>query len=113
MEGGYDMKLTKPIAYRIYSIAGFAFLFAYLLSFLFEGQVLYGLLEHFKADASTNITGANAAHVAGLFSGGFVSQNLGSARKVMIFAMGLCVFLSIPFYFPPSLLWAVGLIAAG
>ena len=38
------MKLTKPIAYRIYSILGFAFLFAYLLSFLFEGPVLYGLL---------------------------------------------------------------------
>ena len=107
------MKLTKPIAYRIYSILGFAFLFAYLLSFLFEGQVLYGLLEHFNADASTYITGAIAAHFAGLFTGGFVSKNIGSARKVMIFAMGLCVLLSIPFYFPPSLLWAVGLIAAG
>ena len=107
------MKLTKPIAYRIYSILGFAFLFAYLLSFLFEGQVLYGLLEHFNADASLYITGAIAAHFAGLFTGGFVSKNIGSARKVMIFAMGLCVLLSIPFYFPPSLLWAVGLIAAG
>ena len=107
------MKLTKPMAYRIYSIAGFAFIFAYLLSFLFEGQVLYGLLEHFNADASRYITGAIAAHFAGLFTGGFVSKNIGSARKVMIFAMGLCVFLSIPFYFPPSLLWAVGLIAAG
>lgn len=73
------MKLTKPIAYRIYSILGFAFLFAYLLSFLFEGQVLYGLLEHFNADASLYITGAIAAHFAGLFTGGFVSKNIGSA----------------------------------
>jgi DNA-binding CsgD family transcriptional regulator len=107
------MKLTKPMAYRIYSIAGFAFIFAYLLSFLFEGQVLYGLLEHFNADASLYIIGAIAAHFAGLFTGSFVSKTTASARKVMIFAMGLCVLLSIPFYFPPSLLWAIGLITAG
>lgn len=95
-----------------YSIAGFAFLFAYLLSFLFEGQVLYGLLEHFNTDAPLYITGAIAAHFAGLLTGGSVSKTAVSAQKVMIFAMGLCVFLSIPFYFPPSLLWAAGLIAA-
>ena len=40
------MKLTKPIAYRIYSILGFAFLFAYLLSFLFEGQVFQCRKSH-------------------------------------------------------------------
>lgn len=107
------MKHTKTIVYRIYSIAGFALLFAYLLSFLFEGQVLYGLLEHFNADASLYITGAIAAHFVGLFSGGFVIKNIASARKVMIIAMGICMFLSIPFYFSPSLLWAAGLIAAG
>jgi hypothetical protein len=27
--------------------------------------------------------------------------------------MGLCIFLTIPFYFPPSFLWAEGLITAG
>ncbi|NLK39090.1 MAG: LuxR family transcriptional regulator [Clostridiales bacterium] len=107
------MKLTKSIAYRIYSIVGFAFIFAYLLSFLFEGQVLYGLLDHFNADASLYITGAIAAHFAGLFTGGFVAKTTVSARKMMIFAMMLCVFLSIPFFFSPSLLWAVGLIVAG
>ena len=107
------MKLTKPKAYRIYSILGFAFLFAYLLSFLFEGQVLYGLLEHFNVDAPFYITGAIAAHFAGLFTGGLISKNITIARKVMIYAMWLCVFLSIPFYFRPSVLWAVGLILAG
>ncbi|MDD2361464.1 MAG: helix-turn-helix transcriptional regulator [Oscillospiraceae bacterium] len=107
------MKLTKPKAYRIYSIVGFAFPFAYQLSFLFEGQVLYGLLEYFNADAPLYITGAIAAHFAGLFTGGFISKNIASARKAMIFAMGLCVLFSIPFYFPPSVLWATGLIAAG
>lgn len=107
------MKHTKPTAYNIYSITGFAFLFAYLLSFLFEGQVLYGLLEHFNADAPFYITGAIAGHFAGLFTGGFVSKDIAAARKVIITAMGVCVFLSIPFYFSPSLLWAVGLVAAG
>ncbi|MDD4421754.1 MAG: LuxR family transcriptional regulator [Eubacteriales bacterium] len=107
------MKLTTPKAYRIYSNAGFALLFAFLLSFLFEGQVLYGLLEYFNADSSLYITGAIAAHFAGLFTGGLFSTDITSARKVMVFAMGLCVLFSIPFYFAPSLLWAIGLIASG
>ena len=61
------MRLAKPTAYRLYSIIGFSFLFAYLLSFLFEGQVLYGILEHFHVDAPIYITGAIAAHLLGCF----------------------------------------------
>lgn len=107
------MRLAKPTAYRLYSIIGFSFLFAYLLSFLFEGQVLYGILEHFHVDAPIYITGAIAAHFAGLFSGGFISKNIKTARMTMLFGMGICIIATLPFYFPLSFLWVTGLILAG
>jgi hypothetical protein len=54
-KGDNFMKQKWPMAYRIYSVLGLVFIFAYLLSFLFEGQVLYGLLKHFNTDASLYI----------------------------------------------------------
>ena len=43
-------------------VAAFSFSFAYLLSFLFEGQVLYGLLETRGVNASGYILGAMISH---------------------------------------------------
>ena len=39
---------------RFQSILAFSFLSTYILSFLFEGQVLYGLLEGFSLEQATN-----------------------------------------------------------
>lgn len=107
------MRLSKPTAYRIYSILGFSFLFAYLLSFLFEGKVLYGILAHFHTEAPFYITVAVAAHFAGLFTGGFISRNIKTTRITMLLGMGVCIIATLPFYFAPSFLWAAGLIIAG
>ncbi len=107
------MGLLKPAAYQRLSILGFSFLFAYLLSFLFEGQVLYGILEYYHTEAPFYITGAMAAHFAGLFTGGFLSRNMKTARMTMLFGMGICMITILPFYFPHSFLWAAGLILAG
>lgn len=107
------MRHSKPTICRTYIILGFSFLFAYLLSFLFEGQVLYGILEHFHADALFYITAAMAAHFAGLFTGGFISRNIKNARTTMLLGMGVCIITTLPFYFAPSFLWMVGIIIAG
>ncbi len=107
------MKLPKPHHYRYLSVAGFSFLFAYLLSFLFEGQVLYGLLEQFGVKTSFYITAAIAAHFAGLFSGGFVVKNISAARTFMLLGMGISFLATIPFYSAPPALLAAGLIIAG
>jgi hypothetical protein len=40
------MAQLKATNNRFFSIAGFSLLFAYLLSFLFEGQVLYSMLAY-------------------------------------------------------------------
>ncbi len=55
----------QSFQYRALSVLGFSFLFSYLMAFLFEGQVLYGLLESRQIEASGYIIGAIAAHFAG------------------------------------------------
>ncbi len=107
------MKFLKSLNNRFLSLAGFSFLFAYLLSFLFEGQVLYGLLDYFSVTYSYYITAAIAAHFAGLFSGGLFIRNSYSARVAMLAGMGVCLIVTLPFFFAPSVLWVAGLIIGG
>jgi DNA-binding CsgD family transcriptional regulator len=98
---------------RILSVAGFSLLSAYILSFLFEGQVLYSLLDLRKAEASGYILATIIAHFAGLLSCGFIVKSPKAAKYTMIRSMGVCLISTLPFFFAPSLLWHVGLIAGG
>jgi hypothetical protein len=66
------MAQLKATNNRFFSIAGFSLLFAYLLSFLFEGQVLYSMLAYNNVLGSPYILVAIIAHFAGLFSCGFL-----------------------------------------
>jgi DNA-binding CsgD family transcriptional regulator len=107
------MSKRKPPDNRILSVAAFSFLFAYLLSFLFEGQVLYRLLAHYEGDPSAYILAAIVAHLAGLFSCGFMVHSPRAARYVMLGGMGVCLIGTVPFFFAPSALWFAGLVISG
>lgn len=97
---------------RILSVAVFSFSFAYLLSFLFEGQVLYGLLSHFNIPADTYILSAVIAQFAGLFTCGFFIHTLKAAKCILWGGLLICLFVTIPFFFQPTVLWIAGLIVA-
>lgn len=99
--------------YRVLSVAAFSFLFAYLLSFLFEGQVLYSTIDVFGALSNTYILAAIVAHFAGLFSCGIFIKTPSRAKSSMIVGMAICLIATAPFLFAPSALWFVGLVAAG
>mgnify|MGYP000905319703 CR=1 FL=1 len=99
--------------YRNISVAAFSFLFAYLLSFLFEGQVLYSLLAHFGAQADSYILAAIVAHLAGLFSCGYFTKSPQMAKGIMAGGMLICLIATLPFFFPPSAIWFAGLVIAG
>lgn len=98
---------------RILSITGFSLLFAYLLSFLFEGQVLYGMLAYHDVQDSAYILTAIVAHFAGLFSCGYLVKSPIAAKYIMLGSMGVCLVATTPFFFVPSVLWAAGLIVSG
>jgi len=98
---------------RRLSTAAFSFSFAYLLSFLFEGQVLYSLLELHGADADRYILAAMIAHFAGLFTCGLFVRSHAAAKSTMLGGMGVCLAATIPFFFPLPDLWMGGLIVSG
>jgi len=95
------------------SVAAFSFLFAYLLSFVFEGQVLYSTIDAFGTQTSTFILAAIVAHFVGLFSCGFFIKTPNKAKSTMVIGMVICLIATVPFFFAPSTLWLVGLVVAG
>ena len=107
------MNLFKTINARRLSIAGFSFLFTYILSFQFEGQVLYSLLDLRGIDASGYMLAAIIAHFAGLFTCGLLVRSQKAAKSMTLGGMGLCLAATVPFFFPLAALWTGGLIVSG
>lgn len=107
------MNRFKTLNARRLSVAGFSFLFAYILSFQFEGQVLYSLLDLRGTDADRYILAAIIAHFVGLFTCGLFVKSQVAAKSMMLGGMGLCLAASVPFFFAPSSLWLGGLIVSG
>jgi DNA-binding CsgD family transcriptional regulator/MFS family permease len=107
------MSRLKVVNSRIFSIAGFSLLFAYLLSFLFEGQVLYSMLAYHDVHDSVYILAAIVVHFAGLFSCGYIVKSPIAAKYTMLSSMSVCLIATVPFFFAPSTLWAAGLIVSG
>ena len=107
------MNRFKTLNARRLSVAGFSFLFAYILSFQFEGQVLYSLLDLRGTDADRYILAAIIAHSAGLFTCGLFVKSQAAAKSMMFGGMGLCLASTVPFFFPLPALWMGGLIVSG
>ncbi|MGR6835960.1 response regulator transcription factor [Syntrophomonas erecta] len=95
---------------RRLSVLAFSLLFAYLLSFVFEGQVFYSLMDYFKISSTTFIFTAIIAHFVGLFGCGFFVKTSRAAKIVMLYGIGFSFVGSIPFFFSGSFLWTVSLI---
>jgi DNA-binding CsgD family transcriptional regulator len=106
------MYKLKTINNRVISVIGFSLSFSYVLSFLFEGQVLYNLIEYREAEAGSYIFVAIIATFAGLFSGGFFAKSAQKAKDIITIGMLLCLFVTVPFFFAQSILWHAGLIIA-
>ena len=71
------------------STTGFSFLFAYILSFQFEGQVLYSLLEMRGINASAYILAAMIVHFMGLLTCGLFVRSRSAAKSMMLSGMGI------------------------
>lgn len=107
------IKKLKTSNIRILSVISFSLLFAYLLSFLFEGQVLYSLLDYYGVQINAYILSAIVAHFAGLFLCGFFVRSPQLAKYVMSGGMLVSLVATVPFFFVPSMLWFMGLIISG
>ncbi len=103
----------ETIDKRTCSVLGFSFLFAYILSFLFEGEVLYSRLEFYSLEHSVFILIAMVSHFVGLIIGGLVTRNHTMAKRIMLWGMGLCLVATFPFYWGTAVLCMTGLVVSG
>jgi DNA-binding CsgD family transcriptional regulator len=113
LSGGIGINGFKFLTARRLSVIGFSFLFAFILSFPFEGQVLYSLLDLREIKPSGYILAAIIAHFTGLFTCGMFVRSKAAAKKTVLGGMGICLAAALPFFFAPSFLWMGGLIVVG
>ncbi len=99
--------MTKDRRHSIIAISLFSF---YLLSFLFEGQVLHTIIKRFDISIQNIFLYAIIANFLGLFICGFLINNQKNAKDVMVFSTITCILFIMPFFFLPSLLWYISLI---
>jgi DNA-binding CsgD family transcriptional regulator len=105
---GYNLSSSRKL-----SIAGFSFLFAYILAFQFEGQVLYSLLALRGTNTNCYILAVIIAHFIGLFTCSLFVKSMRDAKKMILSGMSLCLVATIPFFFAHSSLWLGALIISG
>ncbi len=98
------------IGSRRISVIGFSLLFAYLLSFVFEGQVLYGLTEYYQVSSTNFVFAAIIAHFIGLFSCGYFVKTPPAAKTAMLYSIAVSLAGSIPFFLALPFLWTVSLV---
>lgn len=114
-EGDKGMKVPARSSdrQRKLSIFSFSLFAAWLLSFLFQGQVLYGL----AGQAGVNVTlldkVAVLAHFAGLISCGFYVKSIAAAKMTLVAAIIVCFSGSLIFLLPFSILWYISIAAMG
>ena len=104
------MKKNAIYDQRAISIIVFSLFSAWLLSFVYEGQIFYSLLDSYQLNPGRLMLFAILAHAAGLFICGYIVRDMTTAKKVMMVAAGLCIAGSGVFFFAPSVLWTVCLI---
>ena len=75
--------------------------------------MLYSLLVLYGADFQRYILAAIVAHFIGLFTCGLFVRSQLTAKSIMLSSMGLCLVVTAPFFFVPSILWVGGLIIGG
>lgn len=96
---------------RRLSILIFSLFFSWVLSFPFEGQVLYAVAQLHGFDPHDIVFGSIAATFIGLLTGGFFVRTILAAKRAFLFSIVLCMMVSGVFFFKPSILWGVSLIS--
>ncbi len=97
---------------RVNFVLVFSLFFSWLLSFPFEGKLLYSLTEEYGLNTQIYVFGSVIAHFLGLFLSGFLIKNILNAKKLMKLTVLFCIATSLLFLTKPSVLWMIMLFVA-
>ena len=95
---------NRWISVIVYSLFG-----AWMLSFVYEGQILYALLGSYSFDATYLMFGVIFSIALGMFLCGFIVKTQAKARKCMLVCTIAGLMGSMVFFFQASFLWIVAL----
>lgn len=101
------MKQSQLIRFRLHSVVGIGFFFAYLMYFFFNGSVLDKLLESYSKSAWIYLLCAMGAHFTGLIVSNYYIKNIKNAKQVMVLSMLICLVANGIFFFYPVFHWGI------
>lgn len=110
---GYFMRFNslKQLNERQLSIIVHSLFSSWMLSFIFEGQIFYSLSGVFDIVPTVMIFSGIAAIFSGLLLSGFFIKTKRGSKRIFLYSYPFFITISLPFFFAPSVLWAVGVIA--
>lgn len=82
---------------------------AWMLAFLFEGQIFYSLAGSFDLDPAIMVFCGIAAIFTGLLLCGFFIKTKKAARRLFLCSYPIFIAVSAIFFFPPSAFWTFGM----
>ncbi|WP_202623797.1 helix-turn-helix transcriptional regulator [Sporotomaculum syntrophicum] len=97
---------------RKLSIIVHALFSSWMLSFLFEGQILYALADTFDLTTDVIIFGGIVALFSGLLLCGFFIKTKWAAKQLFLCSYLYFLTVSVVFFFPPSIFWTLGIITS-
>ena len=106
-----DSSSNKLLSERWLSVIAHSLFSSWMLSFIFEGEVFYSLIGIFDFDPHVMVFGGIAAVFLGLLLSGFFIKTKRGAKRTFLYSYLFCIVISVPFFFSPSVLWTVGIIA--
>ena len=111
-ENRTNQRKSKVINDRRLSVIVHSLFSAWMLSFLFEGQIFYSLADAYKIDPAGTIFCAVAAMFAGLLLCGLFIKKKKAAKRLFLGSYLFFIAVFVIFFFPPSVFWTVGIIAS-
>lgn len=84
---------------------------AWMLSFLFEGQLFQQLAKQYNFAVNSTIFTSSVAMFLGLFLGGFIIKTKHRAKQLFLYSYPFFIALSLIFFFSPSIMWNIGIIS--
>ncbi|NLO09947.1 MAG: LuxR family transcriptional regulator [Clostridiales bacterium] len=83
---------------------------AWMLAFLFEGQIFYSLANEYDYAPNVIVFCGLAACFAGLLLCGLIIKTKKAAKQLLLGTCLLSIAMSAIFFFPPSILWLLGIV---
>ena len=83
---------------------------AWMLAFLFEGQIFYSLTDANKINPTIMVFYGVAAIFAGLLLCGLFIKTKKAAKRLFLYSYLFFIAVSVIFFFPPSVFWVAGII---